>query len=223
MSLEPGLGFVGGVIFDQHFIERGRLGRLLGALVETNLPLGAGIGENTALVLPEEGPWQVLGGGHVALIEMPANATLAALEGVLISLLAGGDSFDPAADTFSVRLERINTQEVGYYYEAGDIFAVDAFGPGVLTDLLTRLIDSPESGASGLGFVGNSAASFSADGVRVTLRKTPQSMGYWGRISDADNYSVIRVGLSIKPVTVSVGPKDGSAEDGGVAEGERSP
>ena len=222
VTLEPGLSFARGVIFDQHFVERGRFGRLLGALVETGVPLGAGIGENTALVIPESGPWQVLGEKHVVLIEMPPDASLAPLEGVLVSLLAGGDSFDPETETFSVRLERINTQEVGYYFEAGDIFAIDAFGPGVLTDLLTQLVDSPESGASGLGFVGNSAASFSADGVRVTLRKTPQTMGYWGRISDADNYSVVRVGLSIEPVTVRVGPK-GDTEDGGVAEGERSP
>ncbi len=223
VSLEQGLGFVEGVVFDHHFIERGHLGRLLGALIETDTPLGAGISENTALIVPEEGPWQVLGERHVALIEMPLGAELAALEGVLISLLAGGDSFDPETNTFSVRLERINTREVGYYYGAGDIFAVDAFGPGVLTDLLTQLVDSPENGASGLGFVGNSAASFSADGVRVTLSKTPQSMGYWGRVSDADNYSVIRVELNIEPVTVSVGPKSGNPNGGGVAEGEDAP
>lgn len=224
VSLEQGLGFASGVIFEPHFVERGRLGRLLGALVETATPLGVGISEDTALIVPEAGPWQVLGGGHVALLEMPEGATLDALKGILVSLLAGGDSFDPATGTFSIRLERISTEEIGYLYEAGDIFAVDAFGPGVLEDLLTRLVDSPERDASGLGFIGNSAARFTADGVRVMLRKINQTQGYYGEVSDADTHSVIRAELGIEPITVSVGPKDTTnAEDGETIRGERSP
>ena len=226
VNLEPGLGFAEGVIFDPHFVERGRLGRLLGALVETSVPLGAGVGEDTALVIPEEGPWQVLGSGHVVFTEMPPEANLARLGGVLVSLLAGGDTFDPETGTFSVRLERISTEEIGYLYEAGDIFAVDAFGPGVLRDLLVRLVDSPESGASGLGFVGNSASRFSADGVRVVLKKTDQTRGYWGDLSDADNHSVIRAELSVEPITVSVGPKGmgrGAGTEEDKVRGERSP
>ena len=219
VTLERGLGFASGVVFEPHFAERGRLGRLLGALAESDVPLGAGVDENTALIIPEGEPWQVIGTGHVALVEMPAGADLGSLEGVLISLLAGGDTFDPVTDTFSVRLERNNTREIGYYYGAGDIFAVDAFGPGVLADLLTRLVDSPERDASGLGFVGNSAANFTADGVRVVLRETAQTQGYWGRVSDADVHSVVRAELSVEPITVSVGPKDPDVE-GGTIRGE---
>ena len=221
VSLEQGLGFVDGVIFEPHFTERGRLGRLLGALARADVPLGAGIDENTALIIPEAGPWQVLGESHAAFVEMPEGTGLEALEGILISLLAGGDTFDPQTNTFSVRLERTSTEEVGYLFGAGDIFAVDAFGPGVLTDLLVQLVDSPEREASGLGFVGNAAVSFTADGVRVVLRKTEQTMGYWGRVSDADEHSVIRAELSIEPITVSVGPKSG--DEGGEVRGERSP
>ena len=224
VSMGQGLGFAGGVIFDQHFFGRGRLGRLLGALAETGVPLGAGVGEGTALIVPEAGPWQVLGSGHVAILDMPDDVQGDTLNGILVSLLAGGDSFDPEARTFSVRLERNNTEEIGYYFGAGDVFAIDAFGPGVLTDLLTRLVDSPERGASGLGFVGNSAARFRADGVRVTLRKTEQTKGYWGRVSDADNYSVVRVELAVEPITVNVEPRQMNADDdSGVAEGERAP
>ncbi len=228
VTLEPGLGFASGVVFDHQFTERGRFGRLLGALAETDTPLGAGVSENTALIIPETGAWQVIGRSHVVLIEMPPEASLARLRGALVSLVAGGDTFDPVTGEFSVWLERNSTEEIGYYNDAGDIFAIDAFGPGVLTNLLTQLVDSPESGASGLGFIGNSSPRFTANGVRVTLRKTDQTVGYWGRISDADNYSVIRVGLSVEPVTVSVGPQGlgednaGEGEGGGVAEGDGS-
>jgi cyanophycinase len=34
MRMAPGLGVIGGVIIDQHFMERGRVGRLLGAVAQ---------------------------------------------------------------------------------------------------------------------------------------------------------------------------------------------
>ena len=47
----PGLGFFPWGIVDQHFLQRGRIGRLLTALRETGNTLGFGVDENTALVV----------------------------------------------------------------------------------------------------------------------------------------------------------------------------
>lgn len=49
----PGLGFHPGVLYCQHHLERGRMGRLLGALASDRLDhtVGVGIAENSALVV----------------------------------------------------------------------------------------------------------------------------------------------------------------------------
>ncbi len=49
VGLASGMGYVKGIMLDQHFLQRGRLGRLLVAMEATKLPLGAGISENAAL------------------------------------------------------------------------------------------------------------------------------------------------------------------------------
>ena len=206
VTLEPGLGFVDAVILDQHALERGRFGRLLGALVETGLPLGIGVGENTALVIPNTGPWRVVGEGHAAVLEVPPSTTLQRLTGAQVSLISSGDSFDPQTGEFSVSDER-SAEDVGSYYDAGAIFASDVFGPDVLGNLLERLIDSPETSASGLGFLGSGEPSFSAPGLRLTLSKGADTAGYWGRAEGAD-YSIVRVNMAVSPVEVSVLPSD---------------
>ncbi|MEJ2204672.1 MAG: Type 1 glutamine amidotransferase-like domain-containing protein [Gemmatimonadota bacterium] len=51
--IRSGMGFLPHAIVDQHFLARGRIGRLLVAVLATDsLPLGLGIDENTALVEP---------------------------------------------------------------------------------------------------------------------------------------------------------------------------
>lgn len=41
VGLAHGMGYVKGIMLDQHFLQRGRLGRLLVAMEATKLPLGA--------------------------------------------------------------------------------------------------------------------------------------------------------------------------------------
>ena len=49
LLLGPGLGFFRFGMLDQHFIKRGRLGRLIVAMAKTGVQKGFGIDENTAL------------------------------------------------------------------------------------------------------------------------------------------------------------------------------
>lgn len=206
--LTEGLSFEDSVIFDQHFIERGRLGRLVGALMRSDLTLGAGVGEDTALIVPESGPWRVVGSGHVAILELGDGVRLERVAGVEMSLLADGDAFDPESGQFSVAGTREDIAEVGYYYDAGTILAVDVFGPGVLADLAEQLVDSPESEASGLAFGGEPTARFTSDGVRLVLAKGPDTVGYWGDVDVGEGYSIVRLGLETSPITVTVAPAD---------------
>ena len=66
-ELDIGLGFVARAIVDQHFSERGRLGRLLSALAQRPQMLGVGVDEDTALVIERGLGIEVIGRGAVTI------------------------------------------------------------------------------------------------------------------------------------------------------------
>lgn len=68
ITMAPGLGFVQNVVIDQHFAQRGRLGRLLTAIAENPGKLGIGIDENTAIIVEDEFI-NVIGEGGVYIID----------------------------------------------------------------------------------------------------------------------------------------------------------
>jgi cyanophycinase len=68
MGLAPGLGLVSGLVIDSHFAERGRFGRLLGAVTQNPKNLGIGIDENTAIVLHRR-EFRVIGSGAVYVVD----------------------------------------------------------------------------------------------------------------------------------------------------------
>jgi cyanophycinase len=68
LRMAPGLGLVRDVIIDQHFAERGRIGRLLGAVAQSPRVLGVGIDEDTAVVL-EGDDFRVIGSGAVYVVD----------------------------------------------------------------------------------------------------------------------------------------------------------
>lgn len=69
LSMAPGLGFVHNVVIDSHFAERGRMGRLLGAVVQNPRNLGIGIDEDTAIVLERDDCFWVEGSGAVYIVD----------------------------------------------------------------------------------------------------------------------------------------------------------
>jgi cyanophycinase len=68
LHMAPGMGLVRDVIIDQHFAERGRFGRLLGAVAHNPRVLGLGIDEDTAAVV-EGDRFRVIGSGAVYVVD----------------------------------------------------------------------------------------------------------------------------------------------------------
>ncbi|KAB8333106.1 cyanophycinase [Scytonema tolypothrichoides VB-61278] len=68
VDLGPGLAFLPGVVIDQHFSQRGRLGRLVAALAQQPAVLGFGIDENTAMVVTDN-QFEVVGQGCVTVVD----------------------------------------------------------------------------------------------------------------------------------------------------------
>jgi cyanophycinase len=104
LGLCPGLGFLSGMVIDQHFAERGRVGRLLGIVAQNPRALGIGIDENTAIVVRDAKTFAVIGAGAVYVIdgrpitytnisEQDTNKTMSVFD-VRLHLLAAGDCYD---------------------------------------------------------------------------------------------------------------------------------
>jgi cyanophycinase len=69
LKMAPGLGFAKNMLIDQHFAERGRVGRLLGATAHNPKFLGIGIDEDTAIVLEDRVKFDVIGSGAVYVLD----------------------------------------------------------------------------------------------------------------------------------------------------------
>lgn len=73
VRMDRGMGFLPNVVIDQHFAQRGRLGRLLSALAQQPASLGFGIDEDTAIAINGK-DLEVMGEGAVTIVDV-ANIT----------------------------------------------------------------------------------------------------------------------------------------------------
>lgn len=69
IKMAPGLGFLNGIMIDQHFAQRGRIGRLLEAIAQNPEVLGVGIDEDTALVVKDSGEAEIIGSGAIYFLD----------------------------------------------------------------------------------------------------------------------------------------------------------
>ncbi|UMZ75262.1 Cyanophycinase [Natranaerofaba carboxydovora] len=69
VNMAPGLGFLQRTVIDQHFDQRGRMGRLLTVVAQNPHVLGFGIDEDTAIVTEDETMLKVLGTQTVTVVD----------------------------------------------------------------------------------------------------------------------------------------------------------
>ncbi|RYG56566.1 MAG: cyanophycinase, partial [Alphaproteobacteria bacterium] len=103
VHMAPGLGLIRNAIIDQHFAQRGRIGRLLGAVAHNPRLLGVGIDEDTAIQVAGS-RFEVLGSGAVYVVDAEEvtqsniaearSACALSMHDVRLHVLAAGDSFD---------------------------------------------------------------------------------------------------------------------------------
>lgn len=104
LTMAPGLGLLRSVVVDQHFAQRGRIGRLLTAISQNPYVLGIGIDEDTAILVHSDGRFFVVGSNTVTVVD--ASPTIASnvsesspgqalvLTPVLMHVLSEGYGFD---------------------------------------------------------------------------------------------------------------------------------
>jgi cyanophycinase len=69
VKITGGLGFINNVIIDTHFVQRGRIGRLLYACASNPINLGIGLGEDTGLLIINGNNMEAIGSGLVMLVD----------------------------------------------------------------------------------------------------------------------------------------------------------
>jgi len=104
LHMTPGLGLAKNMIIDQHFSERGRIRRLLGAVAQNPRMLGVGIDEDTAVVVESDGTLNTLGSGAVYIVDghdltytnisQSSFGRALSVFGVKLHVLSNGDRFE---------------------------------------------------------------------------------------------------------------------------------
>ncbi|MBC8508488.1 MAG: cyanophycinase [Chloroflexi bacterium] len=64
-----GFGFVENIVFDTHFITRGRIGRLIQIVTTNPTSIGVGIGEDSGVILKGDSTVEVIGTGQVIIVD----------------------------------------------------------------------------------------------------------------------------------------------------------
>ncbi|WP_088226310.1 cyanophycinase [Desulfosporosinus sp. FKB] len=104
LTMAPGLGLLRSVVIDQHFAQRGRIGRLLSAISHNPYVLGVGIDEDTAILVQDDARFSVVGSNTVTVADASSSTTTnvsetspgqsLVLSPILLHVLSDGYGFD---------------------------------------------------------------------------------------------------------------------------------
>jgi cyanophycinase len=147
LSVGRGLGFFPVGLVDQHFLQRGRLGRLVAALVATGWRHGFGIDENTAMVIAD-GRLRVLGETgliHVDATRLTGRRAGIDLAGLKVSYLDRGDSMDLATLKVQPGPAKRPVRLRERYFRAPTRVGKAAFAGYTTHETLARLVEGDPS------------------------------------------------------------------------------
>jgi len=103
VDVVAGFGLLQDIIIDQHFSQRGRLGRLLSVFAGTPGLIGIGLDEDSAVLINREGTLEALGSNMVTIVDGRntisdyfdrQDGEVLTITGSSLHVLAGGRQFD---------------------------------------------------------------------------------------------------------------------------------
>jgi cyanophycinase len=211
---DAGLGFAHSDLFvDQHFLARGRLGRMLPLMQAQGMTLGLGVEEDSAAVLKGDSI-EVLGTGAllVDLTEASTDPTLGAfnVSGARLTFLGHGDRYDLRTRNLTpspakLAGQRIDPRATDFKpYNSDAPFALDVLGPGVVLATMTRIVDGKATEARGLAFDASPDAPAPRDlGFEFRFSRRDDSIGWYDPVASADAYTLANIRLDVVPVRVA--------------------
>ncbi len=213
---DRGLGFVGPELFvDQHFLKRGRIGRILPAMRALGYRLGLGVEENSAIVVKGD-EVEVIGARGALLVDLSeasSDARLPAfnLKGASLSYLDHGDRHNlktgvstPAAH--KLREPKIDPTASDYKpYLQGDPYYLDILGDQTIVSAMAQLLDSPQPEVRGLAFRAKPRPGDVAPELAFEFRlyKGAGTVGWYSGALGGEDYTVLKVRLDVIPVRMS--------------------
>ncbi len=112
VKITGGLGFINNVIIDTHFVQRGRIGRLMYACASNPMNLGIGLGEDTGLLITDGYVMEAIGSGLIILVDgtqmRGTNMTEVemgepvSIENLIVHVMSIGDHFDLKTKKLSI-------------------------------------------------------------------------------------------------------------------------
>jgi len=113
VQITAGLGFIDGVIIDTHFVQRGRIGRLLYAVASNPGMLGIGLGEDAGLLITEGSMMEAIGSGLTILVNGRKMAETniydvemgspVSIKNMRVSVMSIFDKFDMATNQLQIK------------------------------------------------------------------------------------------------------------------------
>lgn len=111
VRLDTGLSFQKNVIFDSHFVKRGRFGRLMEAVATHPFKIGIGLGEDTGVLIRNGNIIETIGSNLVIIVDghhirhnntpYASPGTPLSIEHLLVHVLAYGNFYDIKDRKFS--------------------------------------------------------------------------------------------------------------------------
>jgi cyanophycinase len=213
---DRGLGFVGPDLFiDQHFLKRGRIGRMLPAMRAFGYRLGLGVEEDSAIVVKGTAV-EVIGARGALLVDLSEASSDARLphfnlRGARLSYLDRGDRHDLATGVTTpaahkLREPRIDPTASDYKpYLRADTYFLDILGDNTLVTAMAQLLDSPASEVRGLAWRARPRDGDVAPdvGFEFRLYKGPGLTGWFSGALGGEDYTVLNARLDVQPVRVA--------------------
>jgi cyanophycinase len=228
-EIDQGLGFAGAdILVDQHFLKRGRIGRLLPVMMQERISLGVGVEENSAAIICGD-TLEVIGARGVLIADMrdvlknakPSTGEVFRpfmAEGLVLTYIESGDRMHlrTAEVTLSAAKQAgnsLNHREANFkpYYTDKNAprFYADMLGDNTIVTAMSALVDSTLSEVTGLAFSPTPTSSSAASqdkalniGFTFRLYKRDDTRAWMSSASGGTDYSISRMGLDVKPVVM---------------------
>ncbi|MDR7269297.1 cyanophycinase [Pelomonas saccharophila] len=213
---DRGLGFAGHDLFvDQHFLKRGRIGRMLPAMRAFGYTLGLGVEENTAAII-KGSEVEIVGARGALLVDLSEATTDAKLpafnlRGALISYLDRGDRHNlrtgvstPAAH--KLREPKIDPAASDYKpYLQNDNYFLDILADNTIVTAMAQLLDGRAPEVRGLAYRARPRPNDLAPelGFEFRLYKGPGLVGWFSGALGGEDYTVLKARLDVIPVRMA--------------------
>jgi len=217
-EIDQGLGFVGAELFvDQHFLKRGRIGRMLPLMLAKGYRLGLGVEENSAAVI-RGSRVDIIGGRGALLVDLrdarsDPSLGMFNLRGARLSYLDHGDRHDlrtgvtepaPRKTAAGAPVPMRASLGGGAPSQSGpvDTFQRDILGDNRIVQAMTELLSSPAAEVRAMAARIRPDATGDRDrtGFVFRLYRGRDTQGWIDAEGGAQDVTLLDVRLDVRPV-----------------------